>query len=197
VKETYEASNTNLRTGVAELCERSVEQAVLFFERFDIGVCVRLCGLESHVCIGYFRNRCKVKYDSEREHEARNRQVNPLNILKRLLIIADMVEDSVGSNDRCHDRSDSVVGCEVSNIVLGSPTRQRLPQPQNSPIKSLRKINPNLRILRRPTNRNIRISRRLQTPQPIPNNENRRAETPKTPVQNARPGYERSDAVQA
>jgi hypothetical protein len=84
-----------LRTGVAELCERSVEQAVLFFERLDIGVCVCLCGLESHVCIGDFRNRCKVKYDSEREHEACNRQVNPLNILERLLIIADMVEDSV------------------------------------------------------------------------------------------------------
>jgi hypothetical protein len=73
---------------------------------------------------------------------------------------------------------------------------QHQPHPQDSPIKSLRKINPNLRILRRPTNRNIRISRRLQTPQSIPNNENRRTETPKTPIQNARPGYERSDAVE-
>jgi hypothetical protein len=68
---------------------------------------------------------------------------------------------------------------------------------QNSPIKSLRKIYPNLTVLRRPTNRNVRIRRSLQTPQSIANNKNRRAETPETPVQNTRPGDQRSDSVQA
>jgi hypothetical protein len=68
---------------------------------------------------------------------------------------------------------------------------------QNSPIKSLRKIYPNLTVLRRPTNRNVRIRRSLQTPQSIANNKNRRAETPETPIQNTRPGDQRSDAVQA
>lgn len=67
----------------------------------------------------------------------------------------------------------------------------------NPPIKSLRKIYPDLRVLRRPTNRNIRIRRRLQTPQAIANNKNRRTKAPKTLVQNTRPGDEGSDAVQA
>jgi hypothetical protein len=51
---TYKASDPDLRAGVAELCERSVEQAVLLLERLDVGVGVRLRGLECHICIGDF-----------------------------------------------------------------------------------------------------------------------------------------------
>lgn len=48
---TYETGDTDLRAGVAELRERSVEQTVLLSERFDVCIGVRLCGLEGHVCI--------------------------------------------------------------------------------------------------------------------------------------------------
>jgi hypothetical protein len=126
-----------LRASVAELRERSVEQAVLFPERFDIGVCVRLSGLESHVCIGDLWDRCKVEDYSEREHEARNRQVNPLDILERLLIVADVVENSVGSDDRCHDRSDSVIGSSQQD----SFKLQHQPQSRRThPLKACEKL---------------------------------------------------------
>lgn len=61
----------------------------------------------------------------------------------------------------------------------------------------MREIDPNLRILRRSANRDIRVRRSLQTAQPIANNENRGAEASERAVQDARPRYERSDAVQA
>ena len=53
---TYESSNANLGTSVAELCECSVEETVLLPEMFDIGVCVRLSGLECHICVGDLRD---------------------------------------------------------------------------------------------------------------------------------------------
>jgi hypothetical protein len=46
----------------------------------------------------------------------------------------------------------------------------------HSPIESLRKVDTDLRVLRRPTNRNVRIRRRLQTTQSISDNENGSAE---------------------
>lgn len=53
---TYESRDADLCSGVAELCERSVEQAVLLPERLDIGVRVRFRGLECHICIGDLRD---------------------------------------------------------------------------------------------------------------------------------------------
>jgi hypothetical protein len=52
VGRTYEARDAYLGSGIAELGERSMEEAVLLPEWFDIGVRVGLCGLECHVCIG-------------------------------------------------------------------------------------------------------------------------------------------------
>ena len=49
--ESYEACDAYLRSGVTELCECSVEEAVLLPERFDIGIRVRFRSLEGHVCI--------------------------------------------------------------------------------------------------------------------------------------------------
>jgi hypothetical protein len=152
---------------------------------------MRLGGLERHVCIGDLWDWSKIKDHSEREHEARNRQVNPLDILERLLIVANVVENSVRSDDRCHDRSDSVIRSNQQDPFK----LQHQQHPKNSPIKSLRKIDPNLRILRRPTNRDIWVRGGLQTPQPIPNNENRRTKPSKRLVQNARPSHKRSDAI--
>jgi hypothetical protein len=106
-----------------------------------------------------------------------------------------MVEDGIRSNDRCHNRSDSA----ITTSQLKSPQFKPITNPTisiHSPIKGLRKIDSYLGVLGRPTNRNIRIRRRLQTPQPISNNENRRAKAPKRPIQDARPGHQRSDAVQ-
>lgn len=119
-----------------------------------------------------------------------------MHVLQRSLIIAHMVEDSVRSNDRRYNRSDSAI--TTSQLKLFQTTPIITPTTSiHSPIKSLREIDSYLTILWRPTNRNIRIRRRLQTPQPIPNNKNRRTEPPKRPVQNTRPGHQRSNAVQA
>ena len=107
-----------------------------------------------------------------------------------------MIEDGIRSNDRCHNRSDSAITAsqlKPSRIIpITNPTI-----PIRSPIKSLREVYSYLTIFWRPTNRNIGIRRRLQTPQPIANNKNRRAKAPKRPIQNTRPGHEGSDAVQA
>lgn len=112
---TYEAGDADLGSSVAELCERSVKQAVLLPERFDIGVRVRLRGLECHICVGDLGDwragidmlarttrletdevlNSQVEHHSEQEHKASDRQVDPLNILQRSLVIAHMVEDSV------------------------------------------------------------------------------------------------------
>lgn len=54
---TYKARNANLGTSIAKLCERSMEQAVLFAERFDGGIGVRLLSLEGHVCVCDLRDR--------------------------------------------------------------------------------------------------------------------------------------------
>jgi len=54
---TYEASNANLCSRVAELRKGSMEQAVLFPERFDVGICVCFRSLERHVCVSYLRDR--------------------------------------------------------------------------------------------------------------------------------------------
>jgi hypothetical protein len=51
---TYESGDAHLGAGVTELCERSVEQAVLLPERLDVGVGVSFRSLEGHVCIGDF-----------------------------------------------------------------------------------------------------------------------------------------------
>lgn len=124
----YESSDANLCTSVAELGERSVEQAVLLPKRLDIGICMSLRGLECHICIGDFWNwradantlaeltlessrplDSQVEDHSEQEHKASDRQVDPLHVLKRSLVIAHMVEDSVRADDRRYDRSDSAI----------------------------------------------------------------------------------------
>ena len=133
---TYESSDANLCTGVTELGERSVEQSVLLPERLDIGIRMRLRGLECHICIGDLWDwragantlaelmlessrilDSQVEHNSEQEHKASDRQVDPLHVLKRSLVIAHMVEDSVRADDRRYDRSDSAITACQSQVL--------------------------------------------------------------------------------
>lgn len=52
----HKASDSDLRTSVAELSKGSMEQAILLPEGLDSSICVSFLGLECHVCVGDFRN---------------------------------------------------------------------------------------------------------------------------------------------
>lgn len=123
---TYESSNTNLSARVAELRERSMEQTILLPERLDIGICC-FSHLELHISVGDFWDwraggtcqQCRlrtgqsvhlqVEHDGKQEYEACNSQIDPLHILQRLLIVADVIEDSITSNDGCYNSTDTSI----------------------------------------------------------------------------------------
>ena len=123
---TYESSNTNLSARVAELRERSMEQTILLPERLDIGICC-FSHLELHISVGDFWDwraggtcqQChlrtgqsvhlQVEHDGKQEYEACNSQIDPLHILQRLLIVADVIEDSITSNDGCYNSTDTSI----------------------------------------------------------------------------------------
>jgi hypothetical protein len=126
----------------------------------------------------------QVEHNSEQEYKARNRKINPLDIFERSLIVADMVEDGVRSNNRRYYRSNSSSSQSVTSFHSANSTIT------DSPIESLRKVDPYFRVLRRSTNSDIGIRRSLQTTQPITDNEDGSAETSKRAVKNARPCYE-------
>ena len=123
----YESSDAHLRASVTKLGERSVEQAVLLPKRLDIGICMSLRGLECHICIGDLWDwraggtcqQCRlrtgqsvhlqVEHDGKQEYEACNSQIDPLHVLQRLLIVADVIEDSITSNDGCYNSTDTSI----------------------------------------------------------------------------------------
>lgn len=122
-------------TRVAELRKSSVEQAVLLPERLDIGIRVCLFCLKLHVCVGDFRYRragstgqqchpdeeesrhSQVEHDGEQEDEAGDSQIDPLHILQRILIVTDVIEDGVRSNDRRYNSSDTILSLAASNGI--------------------------------------------------------------------------------
>ena len=123
---TYESSNTNLSARVAELRERSMEQTILLPKRLDIGICC-FSYLELHISVGDFWDwraggtcqQCRlrtgqsvhlqVEHDGKQEYEACNSQIDPLHVLQRLLIVADVIEDSITSNDGCYNSTDTSI----------------------------------------------------------------------------------------
>lgn len=123
---TYESSNTNLSARVAELRERSMEQTILLPKRLDIGICC-FSHLELHISVGDFWDwraggtcqQCRlrtgqsvhlqVEHDGKQEYEACNSQIDPLHVLQRLLIVADVIEDSITSNDGCYNSTDTSI----------------------------------------------------------------------------------------
>jgi hypothetical protein len=123
---TYESSNTNLSARVAELRERSMEQTILLPKRLDIGIC-SFSHLELHISVGDFWDwraggtcqQCRlrtgqsvhlqVEHDGKQEYEACNSQIDPLHVLQRLLIVADVIEDSITSNDGCYNSTDTSI----------------------------------------------------------------------------------------
>ena len=123
---TYESSNTNLSARVAELRERSMEQTILLPERLDIGICC-FSHLELHISVGDFWDwraggtcqQCRlrtgqsvhlqVEHDGKQEYEACDSQIDPLHVLQRLLIVADVIEDSITSNDGCYNSTDTSI----------------------------------------------------------------------------------------
>lgn len=135
LRRTYESSDANLCTGVTELGERSVEQSVLLPERLDIGISMRLRGLECHICISDLWNwragvdmlaglmlksrgpvNSQVEDNSEQKHKASDRQVDPLHVLQRPLVISYVIEDGIRADDRRYNRSDSAITACQSQV---------------------------------------------------------------------------------
>lgn len=112
----------------------------------------------------------QVEHNGQKEYETSDGQVDPLRILKRLCIVADMVEDHVGSD---HRRQHSA-----------------------NPIERLREIDTDLRVPRRTADGNIWVRRCLQGAQSVPNNEYGSAEAAERAMNEARPGYQGSDPIE-
>lgn len=87
----------------------------------------------------------QVKDDGQQEHEAGNSQIDPLDVLERLLVVADMIENDERSNDGGNDCSNAV--------------------------ERLREVNPDFAVFRRPANSDIRVCSSLETTQSIANDE--------------------------
>jgi hypothetical protein len=51
--------------------------------------------------------RSQVENDGEQEDEACNGQIDPLHVLQRALIVTDVVENSIASNDWCYNSTDT------------------------------------------------------------------------------------------
>jgi len=49
----------------------------------------------------------QVEHDSEQEDEASNSQIDPLHILQRTLIVANVIEDGIRSDDGRYNGSDT------------------------------------------------------------------------------------------
>jgi hypothetical protein len=56
----------------------------------------------------------QVEHDSKQKDKACDSQIDPLHILQRTLVIANMIEDSIRSNDRRYNSTNT--GNEVSEI---------------------------------------------------------------------------------
>lgn len=76
-----------------------MEQPVLLFEGQIVVDCVGFCGLEFHVRIGDFGYAGKQEDCSQGKDERRNRQINPLHIAQRILIVK--CEKNVRSHHWC------------------------------------------------------------------------------------------------
>lgn len=102
------------------------------------------------------RNRAEVKHSSEQEHEHRNRQIRPLHILQTRLVAGDICKENVGAQYR----------------------RNHSPYS----IECLRKVDPQLTVLRGTADREIRVRSRLERSQTIACDENSDAKAPERTV---------------
>lgn len=127
----------------------------------------------------------QVEHDGKQEDEACNSQIDPLHILQCPLVVTDVIEDGVRSDDWCYDRANTK---QRQSIPMATVTFFI----QHSPIERLREVDTDFRVLRRTTNGNVRVCSSFQTPQAITNDEDGGAETTKRAVQDARPCHQRS-----
>lgn len=77
----------------------------------------------------------QVEHNGQQEHKAGDCEVDPLHVFKRPLVVSNMVEDSVRSNDRRNDRS---YACSQLS-VFASKIKNCLPR-SHSPLKACEKL---------------------------------------------------------
>jgi hypothetical protein len=99
----------------------------------------------------------QVEHDGKQKDEACDSQIDPLHILQRTLVVANMIEDGIRSNDRRYDSTDTKN--EVSEKLK---KRTMVSIVQHSPIERLREVDTDLRVLRRTANSDIRVRSSLQ-----------------------------------
>jgi hypothetical protein len=61
----------------------------------------------------------QVEHDSKQEDKACDGQIDPLHILQRTLVVADVVEDSIASNDGCYNGTDT----RTTSVIIGRKDR--------------------------------------------------------------------------
>lgn len=85
-----------------------MKEPVLLVERLIVGICMSLCCLEGHVGICYLRDHRQPERDSEEEYEDGDRQIYPLHIAKRRLVVKG--EEHIGPQDGGDHCADAVEG---------------------------------------------------------------------------------------
>lgn len=165
-----------------------MEQPVLLPEGLDVCASVRLFRLERHVRVlrlsavssqrpssvpthRDLRDRRKVEDERQDEDEDGDGEIGPLDVLQAGIRIVDGIEEDVGAQDRRDDGPD--------------------------PVERLRDIDPDLAVLGRTADGQIRVCRRLERAQAVARDEDGDAEAAKGAVHERGPGNQRADAVQA
>lgn len=113
----------------------------------------------------------QVKHDSEQKHKAGNSEIDPLHILQRALVVANMVEDDERPDHRRDNRANTV--------------------------ESLREVDTNLRVLWRTADGDVWVRSGFEATKAITDDENGRAEASERAVEDTWPCDKRADAVQA
>lgn len=100
------AGDGDLGAHVRELCERGVEETVLFAEGLVGPFDVRLLDLELHVGVGHFGDVRGEEDKGQDEDENGNAEIDPLHVLQGLDAVLGVDEEDVGSQDWSDHGSD-------------------------------------------------------------------------------------------
>jgi hypothetical protein len=166
-----ERGDTDLSTNVAELSGNTKEEGVLVAEGL-VGVSSSRghhLGLISHVGVGDLRDGSEVENNSQDTDKDGDTKVNPLDRLKRLAVLTDILEDDERSKDGSNDGANS--------------------------LERLRKLETEFGPLGRTADSNVGVGRGLESRQTRADNEHGTAETTEASLDSGWPEHKSSDAV--
>jgi hypothetical protein len=146
-----------------------MEKTVLFAEWLVVLAGMRLCRLEGHIRVGHLGYVAEIEDAGQQEDEARDGQVHPLHVLQGAVVVEG--EEDVRPQHGRDDGADAVEG--------------------------LRDVDAHLGELWRAADGDVRVRRRLEAAEPVPYDEDARAEPAEGFGLDGRDGEEGADSVEA